>query len=181
MPGQISNFYKNFGKYIQPIIPEIVNTITDQPTEPGMSYSASQMATGLQEMVEMETDPSILAAGLRGIGTDLGTMAGDMVAPVMAGWSIYSNLNKLDDPNRSKFDKGLDIAKAAVAPLGIIPVLNLLPAAVDGVIDSASFLSDVANRKIELPGEAGKKAAHILYNFQESPQIGPGRGTFSIM
>jgi hypothetical protein len=179
MPGQLSNFYKNFGKYIQPT--SLLGTLLNLPTMPGMSEAASEMGTGLKEMIQMETDPTILAAGLRGIGTDLGTVAGNMLAPVIAGWNIYSNLSKSDDPNRSKFDKGLDIAKAAVAPLGVIPGLNLVPAAVNTAIDATNFLSDVANRKIELPGEGGKNAAHILYNFQESPQSGLTRGGCSIM
>jgi hypothetical protein len=105
MPGQWSNFMKNFGKAFEYII-----------------------------------DSPVVEAGRR------------LVPGVSVGYDVFSNLNKLDDPNNSPKDIAVDIAKAAVAPLSFIPgVGTALNLGANAVIDAASYITDVVEGKKDPP------------------------------
>jgi hypothetical protein len=106
MPGQWSNFMKNFAKYI----------------------ISSPEVEAVQKIVP-------------GFGV---------------GYDIFNNLNKIDDPNNSPKDIAVDIAKAVVAPISLIPgVGSAINTAANAVIDTASFVTDfVEGKKDALPKPA---------------------------
>jgi hypothetical protein len=71
---------------------------------------------------------------------------------VGVGYDIFSNLNKFDDPNRSKRDKVMDATKAVIAPIGLIPgVGRIIATAADGVVDAAGYIQDVLDGKKDAP------------------------------
>jgi hypothetical protein len=75
--------------------------------------------------------------------------AGRRIIPGLSvGYDIFNNLNKLDDPNNTPKDIAVDIAKAVVAPLGLVPGLGTVA---NGVIDTASYLTDVVEGKKDAP------------------------------
>jgi hypothetical protein len=105
MPGQWSNFMKNFGKVFEYII-----------------------------------DSPVFEAGKR------------LVPGVSVGYDVFSNLNKLDDPNNSPKDIAVDVAKTAVAPLSFIPgVGTALNLGANAVIDAANYMTDVVEGKKDPP------------------------------
>jgi hypothetical protein len=56
---------------------------------------------------------------------------------------VFTNLNKLDDPNATQKDKAVDISKAVISAVtGFIPNPVIGPVA-NAVIDTASYLTDL--------------------------------------
>jgi hypothetical protein len=74
------------------------------------------------------------------------------ITPISVGYDIFSNMNKIDDPNNSSKDIAVDAAKAAVAPLALIPGIGTaLNYGANAVIDTASYLTDVVEGKKDAP------------------------------
>jgi hypothetical protein len=75
-----------------------------------------------------------------------------IIPGIGVGYDIYSNLNKLDDPNNSQKDIAVDIAKAVVAPTALIPGIGtVIQQTANKVIDSASYISDVLDGRKDAP------------------------------
>jgi hypothetical protein len=55
--------------------------------------------------------------------------------------NVFTNLNKLNDPNTTQKDKAVDIAKAAATITSLIPNPIIAPIAT-GVVETASYLTD---------------------------------------
>jgi hypothetical protein len=67
---------------------------------------------------------------------------GKLLGSLGTAYSVFTNLNKLDDPNATQKDKAVDISKAVTAAVtGFIPnpVIGLVA---NAVIDTASYLTD---------------------------------------
>jgi hypothetical protein len=61
-------------------------------------------------------------------------------------------LNKIDDPYNTPKDIAVDVAKAAVAPISLIPgVGTALNMGANAVIDAASYMTDVVEGKKDPP------------------------------
>jgi hypothetical protein len=75
------------------------------------------------------------------------------VPAVFAGYNLYNNLNKLDDPNATSKDKAVNIAKAILAPTSLIPGLEGTVASTlaKGAVDAASYVTDVMEGKKDAP------------------------------
>jgi hypothetical protein len=105
MPGQWSNFMKNFGK--------VFNYVVDSP---------------------------IVEAGRR------------VIPGVTTAYDVFNNFNKMDDPNNTPKDIAVDAAKAAVAPIALIPGIGTaINYGANAVIDAASYLTDVVEGKKDAP------------------------------
>jgi hypothetical protein len=75
-----------------------------------------------------------------------------LAGPVSVGYNVYNNLNKIDNPNNSQQDIIVDIAKAAAAPLDLIPgVGSTLNKAANAVIDSADYVTDFIEGRKDAP------------------------------
>jgi hypothetical protein len=72
---------------------------------------------------------------------------------ISVGYDVFKNLNNLDDPNRSDRDKAVDISKAVVAPLGLIPgpVGFVADKFGDAIIDGTAYIQDVMEGKRDPP------------------------------
>jgi hypothetical protein len=74
------------------------------------------------------------------------------VPGVSVGYDIFKNLNKLDNPNNTPKDIAVDIAKAAVAPISLIPgVGTAINTAANAVIETASYVTDFVEGKKDAP------------------------------
>jgi hypothetical protein len=90
MPGQLSNYLKNFNKVIDYVNPYV-------------------------------------------------STAGKLLGSLGTAYFVFTNLNKLDDPNATQKDKAVDISKAVTAAVtGFIPNPVIGPVT-NAVIDTASF------------------------------------------
>jgi hypothetical protein len=101
MPGQLSNYLKNFNKVIDYVSP-YVSTI------------------------------------------------GNLLSSLNVVRNVFTNLNKLDNPNATQKDKAVDIAKATASIAGLIPNPIINPAA-NVVIDTASYLTDLQEGRKDVP------------------------------
>jgi hypothetical protein len=77
----------------------------------------------------------------------------DGLGGISVGYDVFKNLNNLDDPNRSARDKAVDISKAVVAPLGLIPgpVGMVADKVADAFIDGTAYIQDVMEGKRDPP------------------------------
>jgi hypothetical protein len=80
---------------------------------------------------------------------------------------VFTNLNKLDDPNATQKDKAVDIAKATAAIAGLIPNPIICPAA-NVVIDTANYLTDFSE------GRRNAQPKPTDINNKTNPMIGSG-------
>jgi hypothetical protein len=64
--------------------------------------------------------------------------------------NVFTNLNKLNDPNATQKDKAVDIAKATAAIACLIQNPIIGPAA-NVVIDTASYLTDLQEGRKDAP------------------------------
>jgi hypothetical protein len=68
---------------------------------------------------------------------------GKLLGSIGTAYSVFTNLNKLDDPNATQKDKAVDIAKAVTAAVtGFIPNPVVCPIP-NAVIDTASYFADL--------------------------------------
>jgi hypothetical protein len=151
MPGQLSNFMRNIGKYL-------VNPIMNGPLWTPTSEVAGELPAALASINSY--DPTFVPTFAGEVLGEIGGVAGKLAGAAGVGYNIYSNLSKLDDPTRSAFDKGLDIAKASVAPVAVasllpgtlaIPGAGWLAAGTIAGIDAANYFGEVSEGRADAP------------------------------
>jgi hypothetical protein len=76
---------------------------------------------------------------------------GKLLGSLGTACSVFTNLNKLDDPKATQKDKAVNISKAVTAAVtGFIPNPVIGPVA-NAVIDSASYLTDFQEGRKDAP------------------------------
>jgi hypothetical protein len=76
---------------------------------------------------------------------------GKLLGSIGTAYSVFTNLNKLDDPNATQKDKAVDIAKSVTAAVtGFIPNPVICPVA-NVVIDTASYFTDLQEGRKDAP------------------------------
>jgi hypothetical protein len=122
MPGQWSNFFKNFGKAI--------------------------ISKGIDSYKYVE--PYIkVGREVSGIVKDVG---GILKTGIDTGYDIFTNLNNLDDPNRSDRDKVVDVVKTGLDVVGLIPGIGSIVSTVGNkVVDAATYVQDVMEGRKDPP------------------------------
>jgi hypothetical protein len=76
---------------------------------------------------------------------------GKLLGSLGTAYSVFTNLNKLDDPNATQKDKAVDISRAVTAAVtGFIPNPVIGPVA-NAVIDTASYLTDFQEGRKDSP------------------------------
>jgi hypothetical protein len=79
-------------------------------------------------------------------------IASKLLGAESAGYNIYNNLSKLDDPKASVRDKTQDVIKAAFAPVPLVPGVGTVIANVgNAVVDSAGYIQDVLEGRRDPP------------------------------
>jgi hypothetical protein len=73
-----------------------------------------------------------------------------VLGSIGTAYSIFTNLNKLHDPNATQKDKAVDIAKAAPALTSLIPNPIIAPIATR-VVEAASYLTDLQEGRKDAP------------------------------
>jgi hypothetical protein len=88
--------------------------------------------------------------------------------------NVFTNLNKLDDPNATQKDEAVDIAKAVAAITSLIPNPIRGPIA-NGVVETVSYLTDFQEgRKDAKPADINNRTNPIgtsVNNFINSTPV----------
>jgi hypothetical protein len=79
--------------------------------------------------------------------------AGKRIIPgITAGYDVFKNLSKFDDPNATDRDKVVAGVKAGLAPIGLIPgVGTAINTVGNTIVDTANYLTDVVEGKKDAP------------------------------
>jgi hypothetical protein len=129
MPGQWSNFFKNFGK-------AIISKGID-----AYSYVEPYIEIG-------KGVGGVLKTGME-IGKEVG---GVLKTGIGTGYDIFTNLNNLDDPNRSDRDKVVDVVKVGLDVVGLIPGIGSVVETVGNkVVDAVTYVQDVMEGRKDPP------------------------------
>jgi hypothetical protein len=77
---------------------------------------------------------------------------GNLLSSLNAARNVFTNLNKLDDPNTTQKDKAVNISKSFTAVTSLIPNPIIAPIAT-GVVETASYLTDFQEGRKDAPSK----------------------------